>query len=297
MRLVTRGDLDGLVASVLISKMEDISRIELVHPQHITDNIFHVESTDILAKVPYHPNCAMWFSHRELSENNLTPPSEFKGSHALYPSVSKLIYDYYSSSEIEKFEPVIQEVDRFESANLILDDVENPQGVIQLGFLIDPRTSFGPFKVFFYSLHKRLKQMGIEELLAQPDIAERVTIYKESQEAYKKLLKQHTTIIENVILTDFRELERVPIGNRFLIYAMHPNCNVSVRLQWGPKKNFIAATLGRSIFNRTCCSNLGDICSDYGGGGHSKAGSCPLEPDAADMNVKEIIDTLVGENQ
>ncbi|NIQ10937.1 MAG: exopolyphosphatase, partial [Gammaproteobacteria bacterium] len=46
MRLVTRADLDGLTASVLISEMEEIEEILLVHPQDITDNKIEITADD-----------------------------------------------------------------------------------------------------------------------------------------------------------------------------------------------------------------------------------------------------------
>jgi len=295
MRLVTRGDLDGLVAAVLLSTVEDIGSMELVHPQHITDNIFEVQKTDIIAKLPYHPRCAMWFSHREITESNIKPEEHFRGRHAIAASVSRVIFEHYASPALARYEPLVEGSDRFESARFSREDVEHPRGMALLGFLIDPRTSFGAYKVFFKSLVERLRSVNVEEVLAEPDVAERVELYQEGQNAFKKALRLHSQVAGSVVVTDFRSLERIPVGNRFLVYALYPECNVSVRLQWGPRKNFVAATIGSSIFNRTFEGDIGELCSDLGGGGHRNAGSCPLEPGDADAQVEEIVRRLMAE--
>jgi hypothetical protein len=294
MRLVTRGDLDGLVSSVLLTSMEEIGRIELVHPQHITDDLFRVEAGDILAKLPYHPRCAMWFSHREISETNRRPEGYFRGRHAIAPSCSRVILDHYASDALARFEPLVAGADRIETAALSPADVEAPEGVVLLGLIVDPRTSFGAFKVFFKSLVDRLKRMSVEQVLAEEDVAERVRTYREEQEAFTRVLREHSRVEGGAVVTDFRSCETVPIGNRFLVYSLYPECNVSVRLQWGPKKSFVAATVGKSIFNRTCEADVGEICADMGGGGHHAAGSAPLEPSQADEQVAEMIRLLAS---
>jgi hypothetical protein len=292
MRLVTRGDLDGLVSAVLITTMEDVDSMELVHPQHITDHLFDVRDTDVLANLPYHPACAMWFDHHELTESNLRPAAGFRGRHAIEPSVARVILDYYASDRLAGYGRLVAETDRFDAARLTREDVDNPRGAIMLGFLIDPRTGIGAYKVFFKSLVERLKTMEVEEVLAQPDVAQRVELYREGAEAFREALRKHSRMVENVVITDFRGLESIPVGNRFVVYSLYPEASVSVRLQWGPRKQFVAATLGHSIFNRTCRTDIGELCSDYGGGGHRGAGACPLEPDTAEEQVEEIVRRL-----
>lgn len=294
MRLITRGDLDGLVSTVLLTTMEEFDRIELVHPQHITDNMFVVKDTDVLTKLPYHPNCAMWFSHRQITESNARPPANLKGAHMIAPSSSRVIYNHYASPRLKRFESLVEAADKLESASLAPADIEDPQEAILLGFIMDPRTSFGAYKVFFKSLAQRLKKMELKDLMAEPDVADRIKVYKERQEEFKDLLRAHSCMEDHVVVTDFRPLEGVPIGNRFMIYALYPDSNVSLRLQWGPTRNFVAATMGRSIFNRSCTVNIGNLCSDFGGGGHEGAGSVPIEIEGADEQIREIINLLNG---
>lgn len=292
MRLVTRGDLDGVTAAVLITTMEKIYSIELIHPQDITDKKFAITGNDILANLPYHPYCAMWFDHHELTESNEKPPENFRGKHAIAPSVSMVIYDYYSSDKLKKFEYLAAETDRFDSAQLAMEDITDPKGVILLGFTIDSRSGIGRFNKYFVDLVTWLKTIPVEMVLLQPAVMERVKLLKENNSAFLNILKENSRQDGNVVITDLRSLNKVPIGNRFLIYTLFPDTNVSVRVQWGPEKKFAAVTLGHNIFNRTSLSNCGQICSDFGGGGHKGAGACPLKPEKADAQIAEIIQRL-----
>jgi nanoRNase/pAp phosphatase (c-di-AMP/oligoRNAs hydrolase) len=294
MRLVTRGDLDGLTSAVLLSTMEDIDSIELIHPQDITDGKFEITSNDVMANLPYHPDSAVWFDHHELTESNLKPPADFNGMHAIEPSVARVIYEYYSSDKLKQFDSLVSETDRFDSADLTVFDVSRPHGVIMLGFTVDPRTGLGSFKDYFLKLVEWLKELEIDEVMEKPEVKERVDLYKANNLDFSNALKENSRTVGNVIITDFRKLEKMPIGNRFLIYTIFPECNVSVRLQWGPKKEFVATTIGRSIFNKTCSVNIGQLCSDYGGGGHKGAGACVLDANVADRQVAEIVEILNG---
>ncbi|MEW6068573.1 MAG: exopolyphosphatase [Nitrospirota bacterium] len=292
MRLVTRGDLDGATSAVLLSTMENIDSIELIHPQDITDKRFEITSNDIMANLPYSPRCAMWFDHHELTASNEMPPKNFKGSHKISPSVARVIYDYYSSDKLKKYEHLVNETDRFDSANLTREDVADPKGVILIGFTIDSRSGIGRFKDYFMDIVKWLKTMSVEEVLSQPEVIGRVKLLRENYSSFLDALKKNSRQDGNVAITDFRSIERVPIGNRFLVYTLFPDVNVSVRIQWGPEKKFVAATLGHNIFNRTSKANCGQICSDFGGGGHKGAAACPLNPEKADRQIAEIIRRL-----
>jgi len=284
--------MDGLVSAVLITSMEDVNSLALIHPQDITDNKFEVREGDILVNLPYHPNCAMWFDHHELTDNNRKPPKVFKGRHAILPSVARVVYEYYQAEKLKHFEPLIAETDRFDSAQLTSEDISDPRGAILLGFTIDPRTGFGIDKDFFMTLVELLKTSALDVVLRSPEVARRVNIYLENDFKFLQVLNDHTRIDKNVIITDFRKISSIPVGNRFLIYTLYPECNVSVRIQWGPRQEFVATTIGYSILNRTCKTDIGRLCSEYGGGGHKGAGACTLDPVSADSKLDEIIKKL-----
>jgi nanoRNase/pAp phosphatase (c-di-AMP/oligoRNAs hydrolase) len=255
--------------------MEDIETIELVHPQDITDKRFQIAPTDIMANLPYHPSCAMWFDHHALTDSNEKPPAEFRGKHEIAPSVARVVYSYYSPEKLGAYAHLVEETDRFDSANLTKEDILNPTGVILLGFTIDSRSGIGGFKEYFINLVER-----------------RAGLLRENNLAFLDLLKKHSRTDGNVVVTDFRGLETTPIGNRFLVYALFPEANVSLRLQWGPGKKFVAASLGHNIFNRTSSVHCGQVASDFGGGGHRGAAACPLDAGKADEQVAELVRRL-----
>ncbi|MBI5640823.1 MAG: exopolyphosphatase [Nitrospirae bacterium] len=292
MRLVTRGDLDGVTSAVLLTTMEDIDTIELVHPQDITDKKFEITSHDIIANLPYHPSAAMWFDHHELTLSNESPPPKFRGRHAIAPSVARVIYEYYASDKLGSYEHLVSETDRLDSAMLGIKDVTDPQGIILLGFTIDSRSGLGSFRDYFNNLVAWLKTMPVEKVLSQPEVRDRARLLMQNNAAFLKLLSENSRQDGNVVITDFRSVEKVPVGNRFLVYTLFPETNVSVRLQWGPEKKFVAVSLGHNIFNRTSKANCGRICSIFDGGGHKGAGACPLQPDRAESLIAEIIKLL-----
>jgi hypothetical protein len=292
MRLVTRADLDGLTSAVLITEMEPIDSIELIHPQDLTDKKFEILKGDILANLPYHPNAGKWFDHHLLTESNLKPPDKFDGAYRHAPSTARIVEEYYKSPKLKKYDALIHETDRMDSANLTLEDVLDPKGYILLGYTIDPRTGLGGFKDYFMLLLDALKNKTIDEILAMPEVQQRVNQMRNEWLIFKRLTLENSRIDGNVVLTDFRHIEKIPIGNRFLVYTLFPDANVSVRVHWGPQRQFVAAVVGHSIFNRTCKVNIGKLMSDFGGGGHVGAGAAPLKADTADADIEEIIRRL-----
>ena len=294
MRLVTRGDLDGLTSAVIITMKESIEEIVLVHPQEITDKTVAITSNDILANLPYHPNAGLWFDHHLLTESNERPPTDFKGRYGLAPSAARLVYDYYrerhpNDEALKRLALLVQETDRLDSAQLTPDDVEHPNDYILLGYTIDSRTGLGDFHTYFLHLVDWLKTMPISEVLQQPEVKERVERIRSDQEAFKHLLKRNSFTLNNVVVTDLREIERLPAGNRFLVYSLFPDANVSLRVHWGPAHGSVIAAVGHSIFNRTCNTSVGELMSRFGGGGHRGAGTCILPVEKAADAIDEIL--------
>jgi adenosylmethionine-8-amino-7-oxononanoate aminotransferase len=109
MRLVTRGDLDGLTCAVIITSCETIDEIMLVHPQDITDQRLAITSDDVLANLPYHPGCGKWFDHHLLTESNERPPAVFEGRYGLAPSAARVTFEYYlpAHPEIRKHQVLL----------------------------------------------------------------------------------------------------------------------------------------------------------------------------------------------
>jgi oligoribonuclease NrnB/cAMP/cGMP phosphodiesterase (DHH superfamily) len=293
MRLVTRGDLDGLTCAVIITTNEKIDDILLIHPQDITDKKVEIRQGDILANVPYHPACTRWFDHHLQTENNPKAPARFDGAYALAPSAAGLAYEYYGGAEkMPQFEELVRQTDRLDSAQLTRDDIENPRGYILLGFTVDGRTGMGDVNEYFRLLVDLLKRKPIEKVLKHPEVKKRCDWLRRENEVFRQALRAHSRMDGNVVVTDFRGLDKVPVGNRFLVYALFPEATVSVRLHWGPNRKTVIAAVAHSILNRTSATNVGQLLSRYGGGGHRGAGTVPLPPARAEDAVAEIIRTL-----
>jgi hypothetical protein len=294
MRLVTRGNLDGLTCAVLIDHAERIGKIELIHPQDITDDKFQVEPTDILANLPYHRNCAKWFDHHSHTRTYERPPSKFEGRYGLAPSTARLVYDYYlwDNPGFNAYEDLVRETDRYDGAGLTMADVLDPKDYILLGFTLDPRTGLGPFQDYFMNLLDVLRDGTIEEVLELPEVQERKRRMEEGREPYLAATRKYSRMVNRVLVTDLRAAEPMPAGNRFLVYTHYPEANVWLRIAWGPKKEFVVATVGHNIFNRTCPVHVGGLLAKYGGGGHRGAGATPIGIENADQIIEELIQKL-----
>ena len=294
MRLVTRGDLDGLTCAVFITSCEEIDEILLIHPQDITDKRLGITSNDIMANLPYQTGCGKWFDHHLLTESNERPPEHFEGRYDLAPSAARVVYAYYlpENPQLKKYEPLLAETDRLDAARLSRDDVLDPRDYILLGYTLDPRTGLGDYQHYFFKLVGWLKSKPIDEIMALPEVDERVKRIREQDARFRELTMSKSRLDGNVVFTDFRDVTPHPVGNRFLVYTLFPEANVSLRVHWGPTREHVAAAVGHSIFNRTSGTNVGELMSRYGGGGHKGAGTCLLPADRADALIAEIIAAL-----
>jgi hypothetical protein len=294
MRLVTRGDLDGLTCAVIITSCEPVEEIALIHPQDITDKKFAVTSKDVLANLPYAPGCGKWFDHHLLTESNERPPEGFEGRYGLAPSAARVVYEYYQPShpELDRHARLLLETDRLDAAQLNVEDVVDPKDYILLGFTLDPRTGLGTYQDYFHKLVGWLKDKPIEELLAQPEVAERVRRMREQDAQFRELTLAHSRLEGNVVFTDFRGVSPLPVGNRFLVYTLFPQANISLRVHAGPDPQRVAVAVGHSIFNRTSRTSVGVLMSRYGGGGHRGAGTCLLPAEKADAFIAEMISVM-----
>jgi hypothetical protein len=292
MRVLTRGDLDGLTSTVLLTLVEKVGEIRLAHPKDVQDGKVPCDKTDIIVNLPYVKGCALWFDHHFSEQEKLKDIGKFKGSYKIAPSAARVIYDYYKHPDFEKFTKLLEDTDKLDSANLTVEDVTEPEGWILLGYTLDPRSGLSPdFQKYFRWLVEFVKEVPVEKILKHPEVKKRVDRLMKDQAAYERLLKKHSKVDGNVIVTDFRTMEEPLVGNRFLVYILHPQANVEVRLLRG-KGGRVAIPIGHSIFNRTCKTNIGKFCAEYGGGGHAGAGTCQIEGDKAEATIKEIIKRL-----
>ncbi len=300
MRLVTRSDFDGLICGMLLREAGIIDEWIFVHPKDLQDGQFKATENDVLANVPYVPGCGLWFDHHVTEDDRVGWGSDKKGDSRLAPSAARIIYEYYGGqNKFPDAEDMIEAVDRVDSGQLTREEILNPKGWILLGLITDPRTGLGrfrDFKISNYQLMEELidhcKHLKIEEILALDDIQERVTLYNEQAEKFKKMVSEHTQVHENVIVTDLRGVDEIFAGNRFMIYSLYPEQNVSVWIVDGKLKQNVSIACGYSVLNRTCQADIGKLMYEHGGGGHRMVGTCQVPYEEANQHIEEIIKYL-----
>ena len=293
MRILTRGDLDGLTSAVFISMAEKVSEIKFAHPKDVQDGRVPCDAEDVVVNLPYVKGCGLWFDHHVSEEGKLSDIGDFKGKFAVAPSAARVVYDYYKNPAFDKYQDLLKATDALDSAQLSQEDVSDPKGWILLGYTLDPRTGLGPeFQKYFRWLVEYVKEVPLDKILEHPEVKKRCDRVIQDQAAFKTLLGENSKPDGNVVVTDFRSVQNPPAGNRFLVYTMHPNCNVEVRIFRGKAGQTVNVAIGHSIFLRTCKVSAGDLCASYGGGGHFGAGTCQLAHDKADAQIKEIIEKL-----
>lgn len=300
-RLITRSDFDGLVCAMIFKELGMVDDIKFVHPKDMQDGLIEVSDKDISTNLPYVEGIHLAFDHH-LSETSRV--GEKKDNHIIdpnAPSAARVVYNYYGGAE--KFPRITEEimaaVDKADSAQFNMDDILNPKGWELLSFLMDARTGLGRFRNFRVSNYELMMLLidyclehPIEEILELPDVKERVDMYFEQQELFKNQIEKVHTIEGDVVVLHLKDEDPIYTGNRFLVYAMYPETKISVHVMWGLKKQNTVFTIGKSIVNRSSNVNIGDICLEYGGGGHMNAGTCQVPNEDAERLLPEIIAKL-----
>jgi len=302
MRLVTRSDFDGLICGMLLKEAGIIDSWTFVHPKDLQDGMFVPDENDVLANVPYVPGCGMWFDHHTSEDDRLGWTQEVKGESRLAPSAARIIYEYYGGdSKFPLYKEMIEAVDRVDSGQLTLEEIKNPTGWILIGFITDPRTGLGRFREFTISNYQLMEELinhcrnfSVEEILALPDVMERVELYNKQTQLFTEMVHKHTTIKDNVIITDLRGVETIYTGNRFMIYSLYPEQNVSLWIVDGRAKQNVSIACGYSILNRTCTVDIGALMLKNGGGGHKMVGTCQVPYEEADQAISSIVDALMA---
>ena len=300
-RLVTRSDFDGLVCAVLLKKLGMIDEIKFVHPKDMQDGKVPVTERDITTNLPYVEGVALAFDHH--SSETLRVGK--RDNHIIDPqaaSAARVVYRHYGGKE--RFpdipEEMMEAVDKADSAQYSLDDILEPKGWTLLNYLMDARTGLGRFKNFRISNYDLMMKLidlclnhPVDEILAMPDVKERSDLYFEHQERFKEQLRRCGTVHRKLVVLDLRNEEVIYAGNRFMVYALYPQCNISIHVMWGLKKQNTVLATGKSILDRSSKTNVGEEMLEYGGGGHDAAGTCQIENDKADEVLAELI-TKIG---
>jgi len=297
MRLITRSDFDGLACGALLLYMGVINEWEFVHPKDIQDGLVKATDHDILANIPYIPGCKLWFDHHSSETERLGANAYFEGVSRKAPSCARVVYEFYGGDEkLGRFAEMIRYVDKVDSADLTPDEITNASGWVLLGFIMDPRTGLGRFRDFTISNFDLMKELAsacsckkIEEIMAMPDVKERVAVYHEQEKFFMDMLKKVIHVDGNVIVADLRGVETIYAGNRFLMYTMYPEQNISVWIVDGKNKQNCSVTVGYSIINRSATVDVGKMVLKFGGGGHTQVGTCQVPYEEADKVIAEVI--------
>ena len=297
-RLITRSDFDGLVCAVLLNELELIDDIKFVHPKDMQDGKVEVTGRDITTNLPYVASAHLSFDHHE-SETLRNPgerPNHIISAHA--PSAARVVYDYYGGAKA--FPNITQEmmeaVDKADSAQFSRDEILAPTDWVLLNYLMDSRTGLGRFREFRVSnyqlmmdLIKYCRNHGIDDILALPDVVERIDIYKAHADKAREQLLRCSTVHGNLVVLDLRPEETIWATNRFMIYALFPQCNISIHVLWGVQQQNTVFATGKSILDRGSKTDVGELMLQYGGGGHNAAGTCQVANDQAATVLQALI--------
>ena len=303
MRLVTRSDFDGLACAMMLKDMDVIDEIKFVHPKDVQDGKVELSKRDITTNLPYDPRVALAFDHHE-SEMDRLKAQETGGKLIIDPtarSAARVVYDYYGGKNTfpRVSEELMAAVDKGDSADFTMEEILHPEGWVLLHYLMDPRTGLGRLRNFRISNYDLMMQLidfcmnhTIDEILELPDVKERVVLYFEQADLFTEQLKRIAKMHGKVVVLDLREEEIIHAGNRFMIYALYPEAQISIHVAWGFRKQNTAVMIGKSIINKASKADIGELCLKYGGGGHHNAGTCQLENDEVDEKLPDIIAAL-----
>ncbi len=300
MRLVTRSDFDGLACGALLLEAGIIDSWKFAHPKDLQDGLVEVDENDCLANVPFVEGCGLWFDHHSSEHERQQLEGKYKGESRITPSCARIIYEYYGGKErFPQFDEMMAAVDKVDSGDLTIDEVMNPQGWILVGFLMDPRTGLGRWRQFSISnyqlmenLMRSCRTMSTDEILALPDVQERIEVYNNQTENFKQMVAEHTRTEGNVIITDLRGVSPIYTCNRFMIYSMYPEQNISAWIVSGRGGLGCSAAVGYSILNKTSTVNVGSLMLKYNGGGHKKVGTCQFNDEDMETELPKMLREL-----
>jgi len=294
MRIVTRPDFDGIACAVILREALQIREPVLwVEPNEMQKGLIEIYPGDVIANLPFNPNCSLWFDHHYSNE----PNQSFEGDFRIAPSAAGIVFAYYREKLTKDFTALIEAADKIDSADLTEDEVLFPEGypyVLLSMTIVSHNRNDEPY---WNRLVDLFRSMDMEEIMKDEEVNERCRqVLKENQDL-KKLLLEHTTQEKHVSVTDFRSFEKAPTGNRFLVYSLFPKAVVSMKIRMDEEnRQKVIVSLGHSIFNRNCNVNVGKLLSRFEGGGHKGAAACSFHVDKFDDYLPQIMAVLLKNN-
>ena len=305
-RLVTRSDFDGLVCAALLRQMDILGDVKFVHPRDVQDGKVELGPEDITTNLPFHPGVHLAFDHHSSETIRIQRSHD---NHVIWPdaeSAARVVYEYYGGSPRfpDVSDEMMEAVDKADAAQFELDEILHPQGWVLLNFLMDPRTGLGRFRNFRISNYQLMMRLidacttkTVQQILRTQDVAERVALYKAHAEQAKEQIQRCATVHGSLVLLDLRAEEVIHPTNRFTIYALFPQCNISMHVLWGLKQQNTVFATGKSILDRSSQTNIGELMLAYGGGGHQAAGTCQVSNTRAPKVQAELIERINADEQ
>jgi nanoRNase/pAp phosphatase (c-di-AMP/oligoRNAs hydrolase) len=297
-RLVTRSDFDGLVCAALLKQLDMLDDIKFVHPKDMQDGKIEIGPRDITTNLPYVPGAYLAFDHHASEATRVGSPHDNHVIDAGAMSAARVVYDYFGGRD--RFPGISEEmmdaVDKADAAQFSESEILEPTGWIFLSFLMDPRTGLGRFREFRISNYDLMMQLiddctrlSIDEILETPDVQERVDLYRAHAGQAAEQIRRCATVHGNLVVLDLRDEEVIHPTNRFTLYALFAEQNISIHVLWGLKQQNTVFATGKSIVDRSSRTNVGELMLEYGGGGHQAAGTCQVDNDQAERVLGELV--------
>ena len=209
-----------------------------------------------------------------------------------------MVYDHYGGAKrFPRISPEMMDaVDKADAAQFSREEVLDPSGWVLLNYLMDARTGLGRFREFRIGNYTLMMDLidycathGIRDILGLPDVKERVEVYFTHADKAKEQIRRCSSLHGNLVVLDLRNEETIWATNRFMIYALFPQTNISIHVMWGVQKQNTVFATGKSILDRSSKTNVGELMLAHGGGGHQAAGTCQVENDQAAAVLHQLV--------
>ncbi len=284
-RLITRSDLDGIVSATLLKAAGEVDDVLFAHPKDIQDSALDIGPHDTLTCLPSHPKAGRVFTHRQHARDaDLTPSHLICNPDAA--SVSEVVYRHFGGADAFPFlSPDLLAATRaLNTAALSKQDILSPAGWTLLGYLTDSRTGLGRYRRFRISNYQLMLELvdllrdarDIDDVLSHPDVAERVELYRQHAQLARAQLVRVASVNGPLVTFDLRQEAEIFVTNRFTVYALYPQCSLSLHILPGKQNLNTVFAVGHSVLNRDSTVDAGNLMSLYGGGGHPAMGACQV---------------------
>lgn len=304
-RLITRSDMDGLVCGILLKELDLIDDVMFAHPKDMQDGLIEVSQDDITTNLPYVEGVFLSFDHHASEVERIGGKVDNHVIDANAPSAARVVYDYFGGAEAfpKVSDDMMVAVDKADSADFSKEEILSPDGWVLLSFIMDARTGLGRFRDFNISNYQLMMKLidfcrehnDIGEILELPDVKERVDLYYAHQLKAREQIERCAQTHDNLVVLDLRKEETIWAANRFVVYALFPNCNISIHVLWGKNKQNTVFATGKSILDRSSKTDVGALMLEYGGGGHFAAGTCQISNLKSEEALQELIARITSD--